>query len=543
MATDTGPETIESVDPGLGRVSRLRGALFRYVTFVASLVGVVSLGVLLAYVFWDALGMDSAQPGWYAGFFLLVVAPFVGFVLRARTDAVAGEVALELFATVAGGIQGGFALVVVLDVIAGVDVWLSYFLTTIGPAVGVYLYGRLNRAASWTGLGVLAAGLLGPVAGTLLIGRIDAVVSGVGAPGIYLLTVTLPAALGVGLLVDRNEDLGDGRPATLALFALGVAGIVGADAVPGVSRSVWQLFVASVAAPTGYVVAKNLADRERWSGLAGPGALVVGAGVLLLVDGPLGLVGPSPWFDWQFLTSPPGLTDPSTAGVYAPIIGSVFVIVLVAIFTLFLGVGAALYLEEYAGSSGLRGAVARLVRINISNLAGVPSVVYGLLGLAVFARLIGTGIGTVLTAALTLSLLILPIVIISAREAIAAVPDSQRRASYGMGATRWQTVRNVVLPRSLPGIMTGTILALGRAIGETAPLLMIGVPAFRRDEPTGLFTRTGALPRQVFTWADNPNPEFQYGVLAAGVVTLLVVLLTMNSIAILIRNKYERGDV
>ena len=542
MATESA-ETTESVGQGLGRVSRLRGVVFRYAAFVASLIGIVSLAVLLVYVFWDAFGMDSAQTGWYAGFLALVVAPTVGFVLWARRNTVVGEVALELVATVAGGVQAGLALVVVLDVIAGAGTWAAYFLTTIAPVAGFTLYGRLNREANWTGIGVLGAVLVGPVVGTLLLAQLDAVVSVVGAPGVYLVTVTLPAALGVRVLFDRHPDLGDGDYAGIALVVLGAVGIVAADFVPGLTRSVWQLFVAGLVAPVCYVVAKNLADRKRWAGFAGPGAIVVGTGALLFVDGPLGLVGPSPWFDWQFLTSPPSLTDPETAGLYSPIIGSVFIIVLVAIFTLFLGVGAALYLEEYASSSGTTGTIARLIRINISNLAGVPSVVYGLLGLAVFGRLAGTGVGTVMTAALTLSLLILPIVIISAREAIAAVPDSQRRASYGMGATRWQTTRNVVLPRALPGIMTGTILALGRAIGETAPLLMIGVPAFRRDVQTDLFGTTTALPRQVYTWAGNPNQTFQYGVLAAGVVTLLVVLLTMNSIAILIRHKYEGGDI
>jgi phosphate transport system permease protein len=146
----------------------------------------------------------------------------------------------------------------------------------------------------------------------------------------------------------------------------------------------------------------------------------------------------------------------------------------------------------------------------------------------------------VITAAFTLSLLILPIVIISAREAIQSVPDSLRQASYGMGATRWQTVRRVVLPQALPGTLTGTILALGRAIGETAPLIMIGVATTAFSPPSGLFSRTSAMPMQVFVWSSYPGEAFQHGVVAAGVVTLLIVLLTMNSIAILVRNKFER---
>ncbi|MFB6153965.1 MAG: PstA family ABC transporter permease, partial [Halodesulfurarchaeum sp.] len=179
---------------------------------------------------------------------------------------------------------------------------------------------------------------------------------------------------------------------------------------------------------------------------------------------------------------------------------------------------------------------------NISNLAGVPSVVYGILGLALFIRIANLAYGTLIVGALTVSLLILPIVIISAQEAIRSVPDSLRQASYGMGATRWQTVRNVVIPRALPGILTGTILALGRAIGETAPLIMIGVPTAYYSLPHGLRSKFTAMPMQIFSWADLPDEAFQHGVLAAGVVTLLAVLILMNGTAILIRNRYQRGS-
>jgi len=178
--------------------------------------------------------------------------------------------------------------------------------------------------------------------------------------------------------------------------------------------------------------------------------------------------------------------------------------------------------------------------VNISNLAGVPSVVYGLLGLGIFINFAGLATGSLLVGGMTLALLILPIVVISAQEAIRSVPDSMRQASYGMGATRWQTIRNVVLPRAMPGILTGTILALGRAIGETAPLLMIGAPAIA-PVPSGLLAKVAAMPMQVFTWASlYAKPAFYTTALAAGVVVMLVVLLTMNSIAIVLRNKYER---
>lgn len=240
------------------------------------------------------------------------------------------------------------------------------------------------------------------------------------------------------------------------------------------------------------------------------------------------------WLDLQFLTSPPHPLA-GQAGIFPALVGSILLMVLIALITFPLGVGAAIYLEEYASDNALT----RFIQLNIANLAGVPSVVYGLLGLGLFVQLVNFGYGTLLVAGFTVSLLILPIVIISAQEAIRSVPDSLRQASYGMGATKRQTIRNVVLPRSLPGIMTGTILALGRAIGETAPLIMIGVPTTVFGVPTGLFAKFSAMPMQIYTWSSYPDEAFQYGVVAAGVVTLLVVLLSVNSIAILIRNKYQ----
>lgn len=245
--------------------------------------------------------------------------------------------------------------------------------------------------------------------------------------------------------------------------------------------------------------------------------------------------GTSPWLDWGFLTSVPS-RFPEDAGIYPALIGSIMMIVIIALSAFPIGVGAAIYLEEYAPDNR----VVELIEINIGNLAGVPSVVYGLLGLSLFIRTISMPSGSVIVGGFTVGLLILPIVIISSQEAVASVPDSQRQASYAMGATRWQTVRNVVLPASMPGILTGTILALGRAIGETAPLLMIGAAATIFRAPSSPFDRFSAMPRQIFTWASQPSAEFQYGVLAAGVVTLLVVMLSMNAAAILIRNKYQR---
>ncbi|MBV0901767.1 phosphate ABC transporter permease PstA [Halomicroarcula salina] len=301
--------------------------------------------------------------------------------------------------------------------------------------------------------------------------------------------------------------------------------------------------------PVGYAVANTARTRERRSAFALP--VIAVAGFLAggaIVDA-IGATKPSPWLDWQYLTSSPSISNAAEAGLYPAIIGSIFLIVLVSVFTFVFGVGAAIYLEEYAPDNGVLGTATRIINVNISNLAGVPSVVYGLLGLGIFVNIEaqlgpltygGFGVGTVFTAALTLSLLILPIVIISAQEAIRSVPSSLRQASYGMGATRWQTIRNVVLPRSLPGILTGTILALGRAIGETAPLIMIGAATTKFSPPAGLFSKLTAMPMQIYAWAFLPGEDFRYGVVAAGVVTLLIVMLTMNSVAILVRNKYQQ---
>lgn len=245
--------------------------------------------------------------------------------------------------------------------------------------------------------------------------------------------------------------------------------------------------------------------------------------------------GTDPWLDWGFLTNAHS-RFPEEAGIYPALIGSIMMVIVIALSAFPIGVGAAIYLEEYAPDNRF----IELIEVNIGNLAGVPSVVYGLLGLSLFIRTLSMPSGSVIVGGFTVGLLILPIVIISAQEAVAGVPDSQRQASYAMGATQWQTVRNVVLPASLPGILTGTILALGRAIGETAPLLMIGAAATIFNAPSGPFDRFSAMPRQIFAWASQPSDEFQYGVLAAGVVTLLVVMLSMNAAAILIRNKYQR---
>ncbi|MFB6174147.1 MAG: phosphate ABC transporter permease PstA [Halobacteriales archaeon] len=243
------------------------------------------------------------------------------------------------------------------------------------------------------------------------------------------------------------------------------------------------------------------------------------------------------WLDLGLLTGTYA-TTPEDAGIYPQIVGSLFIMLVMVLGVFPIGVGAAVYLEEFAPDNRWT----RLVQINIGNLAGVPSVVYGILGLAVFINAMGFGRGVVLVAAFTLGLLVLPIVIVSSQEALRSVPDSRRQASYGMGASRCQTVRHVVLPEAMPGILTGTILALSRAIGETAPLLVVGLATTVFSVPTGLLDKAAALPLQIYAWVSFPQPEFRYGVVAASVVVLLVMMLSLNAAAILIRNTYQRRN-
>jgi phosphate transport system permease protein len=235
-------------------------------------------------------------------------------------------------------------------------------------------------------------------------------------------------------------------------------------------------------------------------------------------------------------------SDPVIAGFRMGIIGSLWLLGLVAAFAIPVGVGAAVFLEEFAPPGRLR----RVIQTNIANLAGVPSIVYGILGLALFVRAFGfraLALGPSLWAgALTLGLLILPVIVIATQEALRTVPPSLRQAALALGATRWQMVRDHVLPASLPGILTGTILGLSRAIGETAPLLMVGAAGAILRAPKGPSDRYTALPVEIYNYAKEPNTDFQT-VAAGGILLLLMLLLTMNAAAIVIRNRYARQRI
>ena len=240
------------------------------------------------------------------------------------------------------------------------------------------------------------------------------------------------------------------------------------------------------------------------------------------------------WLSWEFLNRFPSRLNPEKAGVKSPLFGTMWLIGLTAAVSVPIGMSAAIYLHEYAGGSR----VTRFIELNIANLAGVPSIVYGILGLAVFIRLFDLG-RSVIAGALTLSLLILPVVIIASREALAAVPDSIRQAAFALGATRWQTVRSHVLPAALPGMMTGVILALSRAIGEAAPLIMIGALTFIAFVPEGPMDAFTAMPIQIYNWCDEPDAIFQE-LAGAGILVLLGMLLPMNTVAVAIRAWHQR---
>ncbi|OZT13482.1 phosphate ABC transporter, permease protein PstA [Priestia aryabhattai] len=239
------------------------------------------------------------------------------------------------------------------------------------------------------------------------------------------------------------------------------------------------------------------------------------------------------WLDAGFLQNFAS-RKPEDAGIKAALVGSLWLMAVIAPVSLILGVGTALYLEEYAKKNKFND----FIKLNISNLAGVPSIVFGLLGLTIFVRELSLG-RSILAAGLTMSLLILPVIVVAAQEAIRSVPTHLREASFGMGATKWQTIYRVVLPAAVPGILTGSILALSRAVGETAPLVVVGLPTFIAFLPAGVLDTATALPMQIYNWTSRPQADFQ-SVAAAGIIVLLVFLIVMNSIAVFIRNKFQK---
>ena len=579
---------------GFGEVSRVRGIVFEYLSFGASVFGLVALGVLLVYVAIDAFDLANASPEWLLTYFVTLVAPFLAFCLYSANDpgvtrralgtlggglvAVAalftaieafvtqiprlnwqlaylfvvaapvtaylayvgsrgrvGGVGFGLLGRLAGGLAVGLA-VSTLFLVFDALLWFLAYTVGVLPAVGLYALGR-RRASSRAQTAAAPVGLVGLVVAVFLRDVVPVYPSDLI---IYLWTIAVPvAAAGAFLAVDRSGRTAAAVAGGVPLAVATAGGFLAAGA--GLPAPTVLLVLVLAGVPTAVYVSRVIDVGEGVGGLGLPFLLAAGVIAGALIVEAWGVPAPDPWLDASFLTQAPSRT-PAEAGLYPAIVGSAIIIAMVAVLSFALGVGTSVFLEEYTPESGPLGTLTRILQVNVANLAAVPSVVYGLLGLGLFANLLGLGIGTAVTAALTLSLLILPITIISAQEAIRSVPDDLRRGSDAMGATRWQTTKNVVLPEAMPGILTGTILALGRAIGETAPLIMIGAATTVFRAPDSLFSRFSAMPMQIYTWAGFPQADFRYGVVAAGVITLLIILVGMNGTAILLRNRAERGS-
>jgi phosphate transport system permease protein len=534
VATDTGTEGYAE---GFEQVNRTVGTIFRYALLAATLFGVVVVSIFLVYIANDAIQPFTADPGWHLVFFLVLVVPALavsGYLVRRNRAALsAGTIAIGL--SVVSLMFGAGIAMVFVDIVPSIT-WFSYVLALALPLAAATGIERLDRRVPFFArFGVLAALLVGSV---LVVPDLVRTYLTVPTSATFLaLSLGAPIALVVGVYAmrrwkNRRSGIIAGGAAFLAVFVSGFVGpLVGLTSVPA------TVLTAVAVVPTVTYAGTVLDQPERRIGLLVPAIVFGGALVGAVLVESAGFAGPNSWVDWQFLTSPHDSSNAAAAGFYPAIGGSVVMMAIVAVLSFPLGVGTAVYLEEYAPDNRLT----KLIDVNISNLAGVPSVVYGLLGLGLFVTYLGRSPGTALIGGATLGLLILPIVIISAREAIRSVPDSMRQASYGMGATRWQTVKNVVLPRAFPGILTGTILALGRAIGETAPLIMIGAPSVLYSLPTSLDASVSAMPLQVFAWATLfASEDFYTKAVPAGIVVLLVILLAMNSVAIVLRNKYQR---
>lgn len=272
--------------------------------------------------------------------------------------------------------------------------------------------------------------------------------------------------------------------------------------------------------------------KDKLFGVVGIVSTLIGLVLLVFFIGDI-LVKGLGRIDWDFITGLPS-RKPERAGIFTAMIGTVWILVLTALIAFPIGTAAGIYLEEYAN----KGKLSKLLEINISNLAGVPSIIYGLLGLEIFARILKLG-SSVLTGSLTLALLILPVIIVATRESIKAVPQSIRDASTALGASKWQTTYHQVLPASMGGILTGVILALSRAVGEAAPLIVIGALAYVPFAPKSPLDEFSVLPIQIFNWISRPQHGFIINA-AAAIIVILLITFTMNGIAIYLRNKWQK---
>ena len=521
------------------RFEQLKGQLFEVALVAATLVGIVSLLALFAQIASDAFQPGSASPAWFLVYLGTLVAPTAAFTLYARRRPAVRETNALAFAAVFGGLLLTFVIYAVVESLSPYDVFAYAFFASVPPML-VTAYDRTTSDRTYTGPAIPASVLVGIAVAALLYDVVRGPI-GIAAEWImYFGLVTVPAAFLIGTLTALRRGRRSGVVAGGVVVAGGLAVAVASIAI-GTNASFPVVFFSAFVVPTGYVLWRSVrTDPEGRLGVAGPFVLLGGALLGAAVVSQFGVQNPDTFLTPTLLLESWDGLRASNAGVYPQIVGSIVIVGFMAVLAFPVGIGAAIYLEEYAPDTGLKGRLATLLEINISNLAGVPSVVYGLLGLALFRRTLGLGTGVVVSAAGTLGLLILPIVIVSTQEALRSVPDALRQGSYGMGASRWQTLREVVLPEAIPGTLTGTILALARAIGETAPLVIIAVATTKYSPPSGLFGSATALPLQIFAAASNAKPEFRHGVVPAAAVVLLILMLLMNATAIVIRNKYAR---
>jgi len=538
MATDTEPDGALAADASL-RWRRRKGRLFEAVLVGATLFGVLSLVALFLFISLDALGPLAVEPAWYLLYFGTLVTPISAYTLYTRHNPAVAAVSARAFAVAFGTFVLSLVVYAVTDALGPHDVAV-YLVTITAFPTAVFGYIRRYGQNNLTGPAVPVSVLVGIAVGAVVHGPVIELI-GIAADWIlFLLIVTLPAAGIVGVAARRRFSRRAGLLAAVLVVAGALATVGVTLGVLGRDPSLWIVLVSGFVAPVGLFVADTLNRYPAGRiGLLGPAVIVGGIVAGAALEGMLGVAGLDAWLTPTLLLDSWSDFRAEQAGIYPQLVGSVIIVSLMAIMSFPVGVGAAIYLEEYAPATGWWGRLASALDVNISNLAGVPSVVYGLLGLALFRNALGLQPGLVIAAGATLGLLILPIVIVSAQEALRSVPDELRRGSYGLGASRWQTIRNVVLPEAVPGILTGTILALGRAIGETAPLVMIGVATTRFSPPEGIFSGATALPLQIFASAGNAKPEFRTGVVAAAALVLLVTMLLMNATAILIRNRYQ----
>ena len=523
------------------RLQQLKGQLFEVALVAATLVGIVSLLALFAQISSDAFQPGTASPAWFLVYLGTPVGPTAAFTLYARRRPAVRDTNAKAFAAVFGGLLLSLVTYAVVDSLGSYDAFTYVFFASLPPAL-VLAYDRTTDDQTYTGPAIPASIVVGIALAAVLYDFVRGPI-GIAAEWImYFGLVTVPAALLIARLTASRRGRRAGTVAGGAVVAGGLAVAV-ASIVTGTDTSLLVVLFSAFVVPTGYVLWRSIrTDPEGRVGVAGPFVLLGGTLLGAALVEQFGIRSPDTFLTpTLLLESWDGLTA-SNAGVYPQIVGSIIIVGFMAVLAFPVGIGAAVYLEEYAPDSGLRGRLATLLEINISILAGVPSVVYGLLGLALFRRTLGFGTGIVVTASGTLGLLILPIVIVSTQEALRSVPDDLRQGSYGMGASRWQTLREVVLPEAIPGTLTGTILALARAIGETAPLVIIALATTTYSPPSGLFSSGTALPLQIFAAASNAKPEFRHGVVPAAAVVLLILMLLMNATAIVIRNKYGREN-